>query len=154
MDKIWHCVIRYQHYRGLASKELMPIWLLHWWESDAPSFSTVQKWAVEFKGGRESLEYDTRSGRTATANTQENIYVFPTLNVNEIANGVLLHQDHAPARKSVFAMAAVRDCDFELVDYLTYILLIWHHLTILFSPQHEKNHSTGKQTMEMQWPSD
>ena len=30
--------------------------------------------------------------------------------------GVLFHQDNAPTHKSVVAMAAVRDCGFELVD--------------------------------------
>lgn len=38
-----------------------------------PTLSTVQKWAAEFKRGRESLEDDPRSGRLATATTQENI---------------------------------------------------------------------------------
>ena len=31
--------------------------------------------------------------------------------------GVLFHQDNAPAHKSVVAMAAVCNCDFELVDH-------------------------------------
>ena len=34
--------------------------------------------------------------------------------------GVLFHQDNAPAHKSVVAMAAVRDCGFELVDHPPY----------------------------------
>ena len=46
---------------------------------------------------------------------------------------VLFHQDNAPAHKSAVAMAAVRDCGFELV----HILLIWHHLFSV--PQHEKH---------------
>ena len=42
-------------------------------KDDAPALSTVQKWAAEFKRGSESLEDDPRSGRPATATTQENI---------------------------------------------------------------------------------
>ena len=34
----------------------------------------------------------------------------------KLTKGVLFHQDNAPAHKSVVAMAAVRDCGFELVD--------------------------------------
>ena len=33
---------------------------------------------------------------------------------------ILLHQDNAPAHKSVFSMAAVRECGFELVDQPKY----------------------------------
>ena len=40
---------------------------------DAPALSTVQKWAAEFKRGRQNLEGDPRSGRPAMATTQENI---------------------------------------------------------------------------------
>ena len=40
---------------------------------DAPALSTVHKWAAEYKRGRDSLEDDPRSGRPATATTQENI---------------------------------------------------------------------------------
>lgn len=38
-----------------------------------PAYSTVAKWVGEFKRGRESLEDDPRSGRPATAVTEENI---------------------------------------------------------------------------------
>ena len=40
---------------------------------DAPALSTVKKWAVEFKRGRESLEDDLRSGHPSEATTKENI---------------------------------------------------------------------------------
>ena len=40
---------------------------------DAPALSSVQKWAVEFKRDRESLEDDPRSGRPAAATIQGNI---------------------------------------------------------------------------------
>ena len=36
---------------------------------DAPALLTVQKWAAEFKRGRESLEDEPRSGRPVTATT-------------------------------------------------------------------------------------
>ena len=45
---------------------------------------------------------------------------------------VLFHQDNSPAHKSVVAMAAVHDCDFELLITL-HLLLIWHHLIIFCS---------------------
>ena len=59
--------------------------------------------------------------------------------------GVLFHQDNSPAHKSVVAMAAVHDCDFELVDHPPYSPDL-HYLTI-FCSQHEKNskHLAGKQ---------
>ena len=38
---------------------------------DVQASSTVQKWAGEFKRGRESLEDDPRSERPATATTLE-----------------------------------------------------------------------------------
>uniref|UniRef100_A0A3Q0T381 Mos1 transposase HTH domain-containing protein n=1 Tax=Amphilophus citrinellus TaxID=61819 RepID=A0A3Q0T381_AMPCI len=62
---------------------------------DAPALSTVQKWAAEFKRGRESLEDDPRSGRPVTATTRENIDRVhhmvmddSRLTVNQIANAV------------------------------------------------------------------
>jgi transposase len=37
----------------------------------APSFSTIKKWAAEFKRGRTSLEDDPREGRPKNATTPE-----------------------------------------------------------------------------------
>ena len=69
MDKIWHRgVIKYLQIKGLTPKDIhtdMAATL----RDDAPALSTVQKWTAEFK----SLEDDPRSGRPATATTQENI---------------------------------------------------------------------------------
>ena len=59
----------------------------------------------------------------------------------KLTKGFLFHQDwqdNAPAQKSVVAMAAVRDCCFELVDHPSYIFLIWNHLTIFCSPTWKK----------------
>ena len=52
----------------------------------------------------------------------------------KLTKGVLFHQDNVPAHKSVVAMAAVRDCGFELVDHSLYSPEVWHHLTIFCSP--------------------
>ena len=38
----------------------------------------------------------------------------------KLTKGVLLHQDNAPAHKSLVAMFAVHDCGFELIDHLPY----------------------------------
>ena len=38
----------------------------------------------------------------------------------KLSHGVLLHQDNAPAHISAVAMAAIRECGFELLSPLTY----------------------------------
>ena len=38
----------------------------------------------------------------------------------KLTKGVLLHQDNAPAHKSLVAMSAVHDCGFELIDHPLY----------------------------------
>ena len=38
----------------------------------------------------------------------------------KLTKGVLLHQDNAPAYKSLVAMPAVHDCGFELIDHPPY----------------------------------
>ena len=40
------------------------------WDS-SPSYSTIKKWAAEFKRGRTSLEDDPREGRPISATTPE-----------------------------------------------------------------------------------
>ena len=35
----------------------------------------------------------------------------------KLTKGVLLHQDNAPAHKSLVAMSTVKNCGFELIDY-------------------------------------
>ena len=86
-------------------------------EDDALALSTVKKWAAEFKRGRESLEDDPRSGRLASATTQENINRVQRmvmadlhLTVNQIADAVaisreqvedILHQNLACQRCSL-----------------------------------------------------
>ena len=46
---------------------------------DSPSYSTVKKWAAEFKRGRESIEDDGRSGRPKDATTDKNVKFVNTL---------------------------------------------------------------------------
>ena len=73
MDKIWHRGgIRYLQKKGLTTKEIHAD-MVSTLGDDAPALSTVKKWAVEFKRGRESLKDDPRSGRPSTATTHENI---------------------------------------------------------------------------------
>ena len=56
----------------------------------------------------------------------------------KLMKGVLFHQDNATAHKSVVAMAAVHDCDFELVDHPPYPA--WFGTIWPFSvPQNEKH---------------
>ena len=44
-----------------------------------PSYSTVNKWAAEFKRERKSVEDDGRSGRPKDATADENVKVVHTL---------------------------------------------------------------------------
>lgn len=65
-------VIRYLCLKGLTPKEVHDD-MVETLGAEAPSYSTVKKWAAEFKRGRESLEDDPRSGRPATVTTEESI---------------------------------------------------------------------------------
>ena len=72
-DNIWHRgVIRYFQKKGLGPKEIH-VDMVATLGNDAPTLSTVKKWAAEFKRGRESLEDAPRSGHPSTATTKENI---------------------------------------------------------------------------------
>ena len=73
MDKIWHRgVIKYLQKKGLTPKDIHAD-MVATLGDDAPALSTTQKWAAEFKRGRQSLEDDPRSGCPATATSEENI---------------------------------------------------------------------------------
>ena len=49
------------------------------WKEESPSYSTVKKWAAEFKRRGESVDDDGRSGRLKDATTDENVKVVHTL---------------------------------------------------------------------------
>ena len=71
MDNIANrAVIRYLGLKGLPPKEVHEDMIATLGE-EAPSYTTVKKWAAEFKRGRESLEDDPRSGRPVTVSTQD-----------------------------------------------------------------------------------
>ena len=38
----------------------------------------------------------------------------------KLSKGLLFHQDNAPAHRSVITMAAINDCDFELIQHPPY----------------------------------
>ena len=46
---------------------------------ESPSYSTVKKWAAEFKSGRESIEDDVWSGHPKDTTIDENVKVVHTL---------------------------------------------------------------------------
>ena len=46
---------------------------------ESPSYSTVKKWAAEFKRGRKSIEDDGRSCRPKDATADANVKVMHTL---------------------------------------------------------------------------
>ena len=71
MDKIeYRAVIKFFVKEGLTPNESHPKFTKVYGDSSA-SFSTIKKWAVEFKRGRTSLEDDPREGRPKSATTPE-----------------------------------------------------------------------------------
>uniref|UniRef100_A0A3Q0RMV0 Tc1-like transposase DDE domain-containing protein n=1 Tax=Amphilophus citrinellus TaxID=61819 RepID=A0A3Q0RMV0_AMPCI len=61
----------------------------------------------------------------------------------KLTKGVLFHQDNAPPHKSMVAMAAVRNCSFELVDHPPYSPNLAPSDYFLFPSM--KKHLAGKQ---------
>jgi histone-lysine N-methyltransferase SETMAR len=71
MDKIeYRAVINFFVKEGLTSNEIYSKFIKVYGDS-SPSFSTIKKWAAEFKRGRTSLEDDPREGRPKSATTPE-----------------------------------------------------------------------------------
>jgi transposase len=77
MDKIEYCaVIKFFVKKGLAPNEIHSKFIKVYGDS-SPSFSTIKKWAAEFKCGRTSLEDDPHErrppheGRPKSATTPE-----------------------------------------------------------------------------------
>jgi len=71
MDKIeYRAVIKFFVKEGLTPNEIHSK-LKKVYGDSSPSFSTIKKWAAEFKSGRISLEDDPRAGRPKSATTPE-----------------------------------------------------------------------------------
>jgi histone-lysine N-methyltransferase SETMAR len=71
MDKIeYRAVIKFFVKEGLTPNEIHSKFIKFYGDS-SPSFSTIKKWAAEFKRGRTSLEVDPREGRPKCATTPE-----------------------------------------------------------------------------------
>lgn len=72
IDKIkYRAVIEFLTLEAVCAKEIHER-LVNVYGDLSPSYSTVKRWAVETKCGRRSLGDDPRSGRPATAVTEEN----------------------------------------------------------------------------------
>jgi transposase len=66
MDKTEYCaVIKFFVKEGLTPNEIHSKYIKVYGDS-SPSFSTIKKWAAEFKRGRTSLEDDPCKGRPKT----------------------------------------------------------------------------------------
>jgi len=71
MDKIeYRVLIKFFVKEGLMPNEIYSKFIKVYGDS-FPSFSTIKKWAAEFKCGRTSLEDDPREGRPKSATTPE-----------------------------------------------------------------------------------
>ena len=71
MDKIeYRAVKKFFVKEGLTPNEIHLKFIKVYGDS-SPSFSTIKKWAAEFKRGRTSLEDDPREGRPKSATTPE-----------------------------------------------------------------------------------
>jgi len=71
MDKTEYCaVIKFFVKEGLTPNEIHLKFIKVYGDS-SPSFSTIKKWAAEFKHGCTSLEDDPREGRPKSATTPE-----------------------------------------------------------------------------------
>jgi len=71
MDKIEYlAVIKFLVKEGLTPNEIC-LKFINVYGDFSPSFSTIKKWAAEFKRGRTSLELDQREGRPKSATTPE-----------------------------------------------------------------------------------
>jgi histone-lysine N-methyltransferase SETMAR len=73
MDKIeYRAVIKFFVKEGLTPNEIRSKFIKVYGDSSPSfSFSTIKKWAAEFKRGRTSLEDDPRGGRPKSATTPE-----------------------------------------------------------------------------------
>jgi len=73
MDKIeYRAVIKFFVKEGFTPNEIHLKFIKVYGDS-SPSFSTIKKWAAEFKRGRTSFEDDPREGRLKSATTQKSL---------------------------------------------------------------------------------
>ena len=73
MDKIeYRAFIKFFVKEGLMPKEIQSKFINVYGDS-SPSFSTIKKWAAEFKRGRTSLENDAREGRQKVQQHQKSL---------------------------------------------------------------------------------
>jgi len=71
MDKIeYRAVIKFFVKEGLTPNEIHSKFIKVYGDS-SPLFSTIKKWAAEFKRGRTGLEDDPREGRPKSVTTPE-----------------------------------------------------------------------------------
>jgi len=71
VDKIeYHAVVKFFVKEGLTPNEIHLKFIKVYGDS-SPSFSTIKKWAAEFKCGHTSLENVPREGRPESATTPE-----------------------------------------------------------------------------------
>lgn len=100
MEKIEHrAVIKFFVLEGLTASEIHSK-MVKVLKGSAPSFSTVHRWALEFKRGRTSIEDDARSGRPKSASTSEIIeriheivHKDPSVTTREIAETVVISDE-------------------------------------------------------------
>ncbi|XP_029658129.1 uncharacterized protein LOC115232378 [Octopus sinensis] len=100
VDKTWYrSVIKYLQKKCLAFDDIHAN-MVAVLGDDAPTLLTVQKWATEFKRQRESVEDDPKSGRPATATSEEsNGRVHPIamddrgLTINQFASAIRISLD-------------------------------------------------------------
>lgn len=73
MDKTEaRAVIKYLQKKGMTPKEIHED-MVKTLDDDSPSYSTIKRWAADFKRGRESIEDDPRSGRPKTSTTDDQV---------------------------------------------------------------------------------